>query len=63
MQDLSWLITCHRLFLKAWLGLHKSLAWPTSIFKSLFKDVFNQLIILKPSEILTKKETYKISYK
>ena len=27
-----------------------------SVFKSLFKDVFDQLIVLKPSEILIKKK-------
>ena len=55
----AWLITYHRLFLEARLGLHKSLVWPTSLFKSLLKDIFNQLIVLKPSEILTKKTIIK----
>ena len=51
----AWLIIYHRLCLKARLDLHKSLAWPTSLSKSLLKDVFDQLIVLKPNEILTKK--------
>ena len=46
-------------FLKTRLGLHESLAWPTNLFKSLLKDVFDQLIILKHSKILTKKKLIK----